>query len=68
MVAPEEKRRKLEKSSIKKVRRSRIFQPFRAIGYITTDVPFVVENHGQDFFLTTSVGKNFQMYNVSQEP
>ncbi|KAL1936765.1 hypothetical protein VTP01DRAFT_899 [Rhizomucor pusillus] len=66
MVAPEEKRRKLEKSSIKKVRRSRIFQPFRAIGYITTDVPFVVENHGQDFFLTTSVGKNFQMYNLAK--
>lgn len=46
------------------VKHSRLYQPFRAIGYITTDVPFLVETRGQDFFLTTSVGNSFQTYNV----
>lgn len=64
MVAPEEKRRRIEPEKRKHVARSRIFQPFRALGYITNDVPFVVETRGQDFFLTTSVGHNFQTYNV----
>ncbi|KAI7864698.1 Utp21 specific WD40 associated putative domain-containing protein [Spinellus fusiger] len=49
-----------------KVARSRIFQPFRAIGYITNDVPFVVENRGQSYFLTTSAGSNFQTYNADK--
>ncbi|KAF7731227.1 hypothetical protein EC973_000643 [Apophysomyces ossiformis] len=39
---------------------------FRAIGYVTNDVPFVVETRGQDHFLTTCVGNNFQIYNLAK--
>ncbi|KAL0092025.1 Utp21 specific WD40 associated putative domain-containing protein [Phycomyces blakesleeanus] len=58
------KKQRVEKAI--KPLRSRIFQPFRAIGYITNDIPFVIETRGQDYFLTTSVGNNFQTYNVAK--
>jgi U3 small nucleolar RNA-associated protein 21 len=58
------KKRRLEKKQ-KRTERSKIFQPFRALGYITNDIPFAVESRGQDYFMTTSVGHNFQTYNVS---
>ncbi|KAI9312356.1 Utp21 specific WD40 associated putative domain-containing protein [Dichotomocladium elegans] len=66
MVAPEDKRQKIEHDNPKGIARSRVFQPFRALGYITDDIPFVVETRGQDFFLTTSVGYNFQTYSMDK--
>lgn len=43
-----------------------IFQPFRAIGHITNDVPFVVQSRGQAYFLTTCVGNAFQIYDCAK--
>lgn len=45
-----------------------IFEPFRAIGYITTNVPFSVQRLGTETFVTVSVGKAFQVYNVCVTP
>jgi hypothetical protein len=43
-----------------------IFEPFRAIGYITTGgVPFSLQRLGTETFVTISVGKAFHVYNVS---
>ncbi|KAL5974222.1 hypothetical protein ACLOJK_030885 [Asimina triloba] len=42
-----------------------IFEPFRAIGYITAGVPFAVQKLGTETFVTVSVGKAWQIYNVS---
>ena len=42
-----------------------IFEPYRAIGYITDNVPFVVQRRGLETFVTVSVGKSFQIFNVS---
>ncbi|RUS31073.1 Utp21 specific WD40 associated putative domain-containing protein [Jimgerdemannia flammicorona] len=44
----------------------RIFQPYRAIGYVTNDLPFVIHSKGQQYFLTTCVGLNYQIYNVAK--
>lgn len=41
-----------------------IFEPYRAIGYITNSVPFSVQRLGTETFVTVSVGKAFQVYNV----
>ncbi|RVW33718.1 hypothetical protein CK203_074886 [Vitis vinifera] len=41
-----------------------IFEPFRAIGYITSTVPFSVQRLGTETFVTVSVGKAWQIYNV----
>lgn len=43
-----------------------IFEPFRAIGYITTGVPFSVQRLGTETFVTVSVGKAFQVYNCAK--
>ncbi|WCJ34926.1 transducin family protein / WD-40 repeat family protein [Euphorbia peplus] len=43
-----------------------IFEPYRAIGYITSSVPFVVQRLGTETFVTVSVGKAFQVYNCAK--
>ncbi|PIN27151.1 WD repeat protein [Handroanthus impetiginosus] len=43
-----------------------IFEPFRAIGYITTNVPLSVQRLGTETFVTVSVGKAFQIYNCAK--
>jgi U3 small nucleolar RNA-associated protein 21 len=43
-----------------------IFEPFRAIGYITSSVPFSVVRLGTETFVTVSVGKSWQIYNCAK--
>ncbi|XP_058068538.1 U3 small nucleolar RNA-associated protein 21 homolog isoform X2 [Magnolia sinica] len=43
-----------------------IFEPFRAIGYITTGVPFTVQRLGTETFVTVSVGKAWQIYDCAK--
>lgn len=38
-----------------------LFVPFRALGYITDDVPFAVQRRGRETFVTVSVGKSWQV-------
>ena len=38
-----------------------LFRPFRALGYITDDVPFAVQRRGKETFATVSVGKAWQV-------
>jgi len=45
-----------------------IFEPYRAIGCITTSVPFSVQRLGTETFVTVSVGKAFQIFNVIPQP
>ncbi|KAH9606023.1 hypothetical protein KSS87_021040 [Heliosperma pusillum] len=43
-----------------------IFEAFRAIGYITTSVPFSIQRLGTESFVTVSVGKAWQIYNCAK--
>ncbi|KAL1914934.1 uncharacterized protein VTP21DRAFT_7850 [Calcarisporiella thermophila] len=43
-----------------------LYQPFRAVGYVCNEIPFLVQSRGQDYFLTTCVGKSFHIYNCSK--
>jgi U3 small nucleolar RNA-associated protein 21 len=38
-----------------------LFRPFRALGYITDDVPFAIQRRGKETFVTVSVGKAWQV-------
>lgn len=38
-----------------------LFQPFRALGYITEDVPFAVQRRGKETYVTVSVGRTWQV-------
>lgn len=44
---------------------STLFRPYRCIGYVTDAVPVSLNKLGQNNFVTVSVGKAFQVYNVS---
>ena len=41
---------------------SRILDPYRAIGLVTSDVPFVLNNLGTQSFLTVAIGNAFQVF------
>lgn len=41
-----------------------LFEPFRALGYVSTHVPFALQSRGQDHFVTTVVGNAYHVYNV----
>ena len=45
---------------------SQIFSPFRAVGYVSNHVPFVLDVKGSESFVTTVVGKSFHIYNCSK--
>ena len=38
-----------------------LFRPFRALGYITDDVPFAVQRRGKETYVTVSVGRTWQV-------
>ena len=38
-----------------------LFSPFRALGYITDNVPFAVQRRGRESFVTVSVGSTWQV-------
>lgn len=42
-----------------------LFKPFRALGYITENVPFAVQRKGKETFVTVSVGKAWQIYDCA---
>ncbi|KAJ3223138.1 hypothetical protein HK099_001485 [Clydaea vesicula] len=43
-----------------------IFTPFRALGYITIDVPFSISKRGTSHFLTTCIDHSFQIYDLDK--
>uniref|UniRef100_A0A1D1ZKQ4 WD repeat-containing protein 36 n=1 Tax=Anthurium amnicola TaxID=1678845 RepID=A0A1D1ZKQ4_9ARAE len=43
-----------------------IFEPYRALGYITAGVPFSVQRRGTETFVTVSVGKAWQIYDCAK--
>ena len=40
---------------------SKLYYPYRSLGVITDGVPFVLNRRGEECFVTTSVGKSFQV-------
>ena len=38
-----------------------LYSPYKAVGYVTDGNPFCINRLGEDTFLTTSVGKAFQV-------
>ncbi|KAG1077521.1 hypothetical protein G6F42_024789 [Rhizopus arrhizus] len=60
------KKRRVENGTKKANNHSKIYQPFRAIGYVTNEIPYVINNHGQEYFLTSCVGSSFQTYNLGK--
>lgn len=45
---------------------SQLFSPFRALGYVSTGVPFALQTLGSEHFVATVTGRSFHVYNVSR--
>jgi hypothetical protein len=43
---------------------SKLYYPYRALGVVTDGVPFVLNRLGEECFVTTSVGKSFQVLHL----
>ncbi|RKP04901.1 quinon protein alcohol dehydrogenase-like superfamily [Thamnocephalis sphaerospora] len=65
MVANAKKRRtQRKKQRAAKSAGASLYQPFRAIGYVTRDIPFSLQARGQAHFMTTALDQSFQVYDV----
>ena len=49
-----------EKTEMTKIKH--LYSPFRALGYITDHVPICIQQRGQTFAITTSIGSTFHIY------
>jgi len=45
---------------------SQLFVPFRAIGLVTTDIPFVLQSRGNEHFVICGIGHSFHVYRASK--
>ena len=45
---------------------SRVFVPYRILGQVTNHIPFSLQARGAEYFLTTSIGRAFHIYNVDK--
>ncbi|EPY49916.1 U3 snoRNP-associated protein Utp21 [Schizosaccharomyces cryophilus OY26] len=61
-----EKKRRTQDVNVKPLRKSRIFAPFRSIGYVSNQIPFDIEVRGTHFLVTTCVGNSFQTYDCER--
>eukprot|EP00959_Pyramimonas_sp_CCMP1952_P407412 8538510-Pyramimonas_sp.AAC.1 len=43
-----------------------LFQPFRALGYVSDSVPFAIQRRGKEVFVCVSVGKAWQIFNAAK--
>lgn len=59
------KKRKLEKPNGRVESGSKLFAPFRVLGNVSNGVPYAVGTLGSTFYIVTSVGKTFQIYDAS---
>jgi hypothetical protein len=46
---------------------SKLYYPYRALGVVTDGVPFVLNRLGEECFVTTSVGKSFQVQQLCEQ-
>ncbi|CEP61608.1 rRNA-processing protein UTP21 LALA0_S03e06744g [Lachancea lanzarotensis] len=61
------KKRKLTASGsdAQKFGKSKVLSPFRIVGNVSNAVPFAVGTLGSTFYIVTSVGKSFQIYDAN---
>lgn len=64
MAEPLDKRRKTETQK-RVARPSKIFSPFRSLGNVSNEIPFAIGTLGATFYIVTSVGRSFQIYDAA---
>ncbi|KAJ2715236.1 rRNA-processing protein utp21 [Coemansia spiralis] len=65
-MAVQAKRARAEGSEAKGRGASRLFEPFRALGYIASGVPHSIQYRGQSAFVTAGIGRSFHVYDAEK--
>lgn len=65
MTVEVSKRRKLDAVKRTSDFASKIFAPFRIVGNVSNGIPFSVGTLGSTFYIVTSVGRTFQIYDAN---
>ncbi|KAJ1941755.1 rRNA-processing protein utp21, partial [Linderina macrospora] len=45
---------------------SRLFSPYRALGYVTSNVAHSIQHLGQTAYITTAIGRSYHVYSVEK--
>ncbi|KAJ2338013.1 rRNA-processing protein utp21, partial [Coemansia sp. RSA 2618] len=45
---------------------SRLFEPYRALGYIASSIPHSIQYRGQTAFITAGIGRSFHVYDAEK--
>lgn len=59
------KKRKVNSTNSVQTIGSKVFAPFRVIGNVSSGIPFAIGALGSTFYIVTSVGKSFQIYDAN---
>ncbi|KAJ2804265.1 rRNA-processing protein utp21 [Coemansia helicoidea] len=65
-MAVAEKRARAESGETKGRGGSRLFEPFRALGYIASGVAHSIQYRGQSAFVATAIGRSFHVYDAEK--
>ncbi|KAJ1964328.1 rRNA-processing protein utp21 [Dipsacomyces acuminosporus] len=61
-MAPATKKTRKESALSKKQPGSRLFEPYRALGYIASSIPHSIQYRGQSLFVTAGIGRSYHIY------
>ncbi|CCD27133.1 rRNA-processing protein UTP21 NDAI_0J02410 [Naumovozyma dairenensis CBS 421] len=59
------KRKTIDSDVVTAKQASKVFSPFRIVGNVSNGVPFAVGTLGSTFYIVTSIGKSFQIYDAN---
>ncbi|KAJ2696905.1 rRNA-processing protein utp21 [Coemansia sp. IMI 203386] len=69
MAGLHEKKARIEDTPVKTQSKqvgSRLYDPYRAIGYITSNTAHSIQYRGQSAFITTGIGRSFHVYDAEK--
>ncbi|KAJ2790901.1 rRNA-processing protein utp21, partial [Coemansia guatemalensis] len=65
-MAVQEKRARAESKPTRAQAGSRLFEPYRALGYIASNTPHSIQYRGQATFITAGIGRSFHVYDAEK--
>ncbi|KAJ2511256.1 rRNA-processing protein utp21 [Coemansia sp. RSA 2049] len=65
-MAAQDKRARVQDKAAKRATGSRLFEPYRALGYITNGIAHSVQQRGQTAYVTTGIGRTYHVYDAEK--
>ncbi|KAJ1667854.1 rRNA-processing protein utp21 [Coemansia sp. RSA 1813] len=65
-MAVQDKKARVESGATKRQAGSRLFEPYRALGYTTNGIPHSLQYRGQSIYVTTGIGRTYHVYDAEK--